>query len=96
MMALEHEQTIHPSEARRQYNREYMRRWRSDPQNLERERVNRQHSHYLRKVREATSDRPLCGFCHQRPPVCRVRRLDVVQGRRGGFVAVSVPYCGRC
>ncbi len=95
-MAFEREQVSPASEAKRQYNREYMRRWRSNPQNLERERVNRQHSYYSRKVREATSDGPLCGFCHQRPPVCRVRRLEVVQGRPGGFVEVSVPYCGRC
>ena len=99
-MAFKREQRSPETEERRRYNRDYMRRWRANPHNLKRERINRQHWHYLRKLRDAAmggyGEPPLCAFCHQRPPVCRVQRLEVVQGRPGGFVEVSVPYCGHC
>lgn len=97
-MALREQQVEH----RRQYNREYMRRWRANPHNRDRERINRQRWHYSRKLRDfevgrdGGADRPLCAFCHQRAPICRVPRLMVVEGRPGGFVEVNVLYCGQC
>lgn len=93
-------------EHRRQYNREYMRRWRSRPENLAREKMHRQGWYYARKLRSTLEDpdskptrhaaRPLCLLCRLRRSVCRVQRLVVVEGRPGGFVEISVPYCGVC
>lgn len=77
---------------RRRYNREYMRRWRADPRHRKRERANREHSQYLRKLRNAQLG-PLCGFCHQRRPKSKVLRLMPVER---GFITVLMPYCGQC
>lgn len=81
-------------ESKREYNREYMRRWRSDPAHRERERVSRVEWNYARKLRRPEAPaRPLCAFCHERAPVGQVARLVATPG---GFRAVRVPYCGQC
>lgn len=90
---------------RRRYNRLYMRRWRADPAHETRERAKRREWYYERKRREAgeilqpfTNYRgePVCGFCCKNPPVTRIARLRICEGRRGGYVEVLVPYCGEC
>ncbi len=84
-------------EEKRRRNREYMRRWRADPRNRDHERASRQRWHYERKLRAARRDeRPVCGLCHKRRPVCQVQRLLLVEDHPGGFVEVRVPYCGQC
>lgn len=80
-------------EARRLYNREYMRRWRADPHHRELERASRERGQDSRKFRKAAQGRRLCGFCHQRPPKEEVLRLFPAPT---GYVEVRVPYCGDC
>lgn len=80
-------------DARRRYNREYMRRWRTDPSHREDERERRERGQYSRKLQRVTQGRRLCGFCHQRPPKEEVLRLFSVPT---GYVEVRVPYCGDC
>jgi hypothetical protein len=83
-----------PYEVRRRRNREYMRAWRSQPENQERERQSRQRWHYHRKLREEEGARhPVCGFCHRREPIAEVVRLRPIPT---GYVQVLVPYCGEC
>jgi DNA-directed RNA polymerase subunit M/transcription elongation factor TFIIS len=87
-------------EAKRLYNREYMRRWRSDPQNRERDRVNRKEWYYERKERTVRSvdsgSRSMCGYCHIREAVFEATRLRPSDRDPAGFVEVRIPYCGKC
>jgi hypothetical protein len=77
---------------RREYNREYMRRWRADPRNWKRDRAQRQLQYQAKKLREAQQPaEPVCFNCgRQRPPV-RVERLDVYR-----WLPALVPWCGEC
>lgn len=92
-------------EERRRYNREYMRQWRSNPENRRRECTNRTRWDLQRKLQGAAADKasrphtngrgkPVCGFCHIRPPVRRVARLRILAS--GEFKSVRIPYCGQC
>ena len=82
------------SARRRRYSRDYMRRWRADPCNRNRERGMWQRWGFEQKCREASEPaRPVCALCHRRTPVMKVPRL---QPARGGYVEVLVPYCGVC
>lgn len=89
----------------RQYNREYMRRWRSDLRHQLRERHLREQWYFERKRRDAVREyRPytnahgdrVCGFCRRLPPVSEVVRLRISSAAPGGYVEVRVPYCGEC
>jgi hypothetical protein len=80
-------------EARRRYNREYMRRWRADPRHRNCERANRERWQHLRKFQDLVHGKRVCGFCHQRAPKEEVLRLFPVPK---GYVEVRVPYCGQC
>ena len=98
-------QTEEMLEERRRYNREYMRLWRSNPENRRRECVNRTRWDLQRKLHSAEAEkasRPhnngrgkaVCGFCHLRPPIRQVSRLRILAS--GEFKSVLVPYCGQC
>jgi hypothetical protein len=91
--------------ARRQYNREYMRRWRSDIRNYEKEQESRERAHFARKERDAleefpavtnTQDESVCGICRRLPAMCEVTRLRISSRTPTGFVEVRLPYCGQC
>lgn len=90
---------------RRQYNREYMRRWRMNPAHLMAEHTARQRAYQTRKERKAqfkpgehVNERgePVCAFCGMRPPVENVTRLQVCDLAPDGYVEVLIPYCGYC
>lgn len=90
-------------EERRRYNREYMRMWRSDPENRRRECLSRTRWDAHRKLQSTrvpanadmtTRGKPTCGLCHLRAPVCHVMRLRILPS--GEFKQVRVPYCGQC
>lgn len=92
-------------EVRRRYNREYMRRWRTDPRNRLRNLEDRMRWYYERKVRDAmrpgagpapVNGKSICGFCHRGLAVRQVARLQVSSGLLERFVEVVVPYCGVC
>jgi hypothetical protein len=92
-------------EVKRLYNREYMRRWRSDPRNRLRNLEDRMRWYYERKLRDALRPEPDpaahhhkrgCGFCHRRPAVRQIMRLQVSNGPLEPFIEVRVPYCGVC
>jgi hypothetical protein len=93
------------TEARRRYNREYMRRWRSDPRNYRREHECRERAYWRQKISRARSERRLyinrrgqavCGFCWKRPPVRMAERLRISEAARTGYVKVLIPCCGEC
>lgn len=94
-----------PCDEQRQYNREYMRRWRADPSHQAHERDKRQQWYYDRKLRKAqqncdpyTNDRgvTVCGFCRLRPSLETVVRLRICDSAPGGYVRIRMPYCGQC
>jgi hypothetical protein len=93
------------TKAHRRYKREYMRRWRSDPRNLERELHTRLRAELTRRVRPMYGERrlyfnrrgqPVCGFCWQRAPIKMQERLRVSEAARDGYVKVLIPCCGEC
>jgi hypothetical protein len=92
-------------EKRRRYNRDYMRRWRSDPTHIAREHEIRQQCYYGRKERAEKEKRPpftndqgepVCGFCRKNAPVTQIIRLRVCEEAPEGYVEVGIPYCGEC
>ena len=92
-------------EIKRRYNREYMRRWRADLRNYERERQRRERAHMDRKMRAAFEEDVLpryvqgqraCGICGRLPAKGSVIRLRICPWVRSGFVRVRLPYCGQC
>ena len=94
-----------PFGGRRQYKREYMRRWRADAGRHARERSKRKEWYHGRKSREGcqncgpgASDRGgrVCGFCRLRPSLKTVVRLQICESAPGGYVEVRIPYCGQC
>jgi hypothetical protein len=96
-------------ERRRQYNRNYMRRWRANPQHAQREGENRRRAYWRIKLsgadgadsvesRMSTTQKPqrnLCGFCGHRPSVTRISRLQI-STPSAAFVPIEIPYCGQC
>jgi hypothetical protein len=100
------QQTKEPQfDGRRQYKREYMRRWRTDPGHLAHERGKRKEWYHDRKSRGAQQNRspspsdcgePVCGFCRLRPSLKNVMRLQICDSAPGGYVKVRIPYCGQC
>jgi hypothetical protein len=92
-------------EKRRQYNREYMRARRANPDHKLNERQNRERSEYERKRHAASAakrtctngdGKSVCGLCGQRPSVVEVVRLEICETARAGYVEVRMPYCGQC
>jgi hypothetical protein len=91
---------------RRERGREFMRRWRSDPEHREVERERRDAGYVQKKVRSAERLRlrpytgihgqPLCGFCGLGRPVEIVERLRISQDCEEEYIKVFVPYCGHC
>jgi hypothetical protein len=90
---------------RRQYNREYMRRWRADIRNYERERDNRERAYVDRKRHKSYEGFPppmnaqresVCGICRRLPAKCSVTRLRASASTPSGFEEVRLPYCGQC
>jgi hypothetical protein len=91
--------------ARREYKREYMRRWRSDPDHQRQERLNREQWYQRRKehipkllphARSRRRSRPTCGICRKRAPVTEIVRLQIRDDAPGGYRQVRIPYCGEC
>jgi hypothetical protein len=74
----------------------YMRRWRRDPANREREAARRRSGYWERKLRSALApeppDRTSCHFCQFRA----VTTVDRLVPLDGDFVPMQVPYCGQC
>ncbi len=94
-------------EDKRRQNREYMRRWRTDPFHLAEEKAKRRERYYAvqkqRKIeRESSSPRVreqtarLCGFCFKRAAVRKIVRLRISDNAPDGYVKVRIPYCGHC
>jgi hypothetical protein len=93
-------------EERRRLNRDYMRRWRSDPRHRARERERSRFYSRERKGRAAgnccgppyTNARGelVCGFCLWRPAVEHVTRLRISESGPDEYVEVLIPYCGDC
>ena len=91
---------------RRERGREFMRRWRADPEHRDIEREKRDQGYIQKKLRSAerlrhrpytgTHGQPLCGFCGLGRPVEIVERLQISQDREEEYVKVFVPYCGHC
>ncbi len=97
-----HEESLR---AHRQYNRNYMRRWRADPSHRERENANRCRWACERKERVAQEPWPpftnwrgekVCGFCKKRPPKSEILRLKASPIVADQYVEVLIPYCGEC
>ncbi len=91
--------------ARSRYNREYMRHWRADPRNFERELHTRLRSQLTRRVRPMYGERrrylnrrgrPVCGFCWHRRPIKFQERLWISEKARNEYVKVLIPCCGEC
>jgi hypothetical protein len=92
-------------DARRRYNREYMRRWRADPQNCERERFTRLRAELQRRVRPMFGGRRLflnrrgravCGFCWRGQPIKMVERLRISETEAREYMKVQIPCCAEC
>ena len=88
---------------RRQNNREHMRRRRADPANCAREQEKRKAKQSAARradaSRSANAAQPMgrvCAMCHLRAAVEEITRLEPSTFRRGGYVQVRLPYCGRC
>ena len=89
-------------EDKRRYNREFMRRWRSDPFHRALERAKRRQRYHSRQKQSprrniAKNQNPnVCGFCWRRPAVSQIARLQMRDGGLPGYVQVRIPYCGEC
>lgn len=91
-------------EQKKRYKREFMRRWRANPQHRFRESLLRSQWNYERKKRQAeklsshmnSRGEIRCGICGKLPPVTEVVRLRVSECSPDGYVEVRVPYCGSC
>ena len=94
-------------EDRRKQNREFMRRWRTDPCHLEMERSQRRRRYYdVQKQRPnrgpgispqtTDNEKKRCGFCWKRPAVGKIVRLQVSESAPDGYVKMHIPYCGVC
>ncbi len=95
------------SEDKRQYNREFMRRWRADPLHAALEREKRRQRYYdgqkQRRLNRLVSSAQssgrkgkMCGFCWKRPAREKIVRLQVCERASDGYVKVRIPYCGEC
>jgi len=80
--------------------REYMRRWRTDPANRDRERLYEAGIRESRKLRDlqrdaarSTVNPKICGCCRRLKAVTKIERMRATEE---GFAPVVVPYCGQC
>ncbi|HVA16713.1 MAG TPA: hypothetical protein VMV59_03260 [Candidatus Dormibacteraeota bacterium] len=81
-------------ETERRYKREYMRRWRANPENRARVMAMRHRQCAKRKVeRSQEADAKVCAFCRTYAPVKRIERLITTSA---GFKAVYVMCCADC
>jgi hypothetical protein len=81
----------------RKRNREYMRRWRTLPENRAKERLRHSGSEWQRRLTDAMEVRRdaeirRCAYCHQ-SSVMMIQRLRATDN---GFKKVDLPYCGHC
>lgn len=90
---------------RNQYNREYMRRWRSTPNQKPRKkrclrgtnpRSTQGRFRPKSKIRAKNDGAPICGICRRLRAICVVTRLQLTQDTESGFRSVRIPYCGFC
>lgn len=86
-------------------HRDYMRRWRADPRNSERERLTRLRAEIERSVRPTLAGRRLfvtrrgravCGFCWRGLPVKIVERLQISETPAREYLKVQIPCCTIC
>jgi hypothetical protein len=81
----------------RRQNREYMRRWRTSPENRAKEKRRFAGMQWQRKL-ERASQQPRegeirsCAYCRQES----VMRIDRLRPTENGFKKVQLPYCGHC
>jgi len=81
-------------DAERRYKREYMRRWRANPENRARVTAMRHRQCAKRKVeRSREAGATVCALCRTHAPVKRIERLITT---RAGFKAVYVMCCADC
>jgi hypothetical protein len=93
------------ADAQRRRNREYMRRWRADPRNFERERLTRLQSELERRVHPrypgrrlfvTSRGRAVCGFCWRGLPIKMVERLRISETAASEYLRVQIPCCADC
>ncbi len=82
---------------RRRKNREYMRRWRTSPENRAKEKRRFAGMQWQRKLERATQqpregEIRTCAYCRQES----VMRIDRLRPTENGFKKVELPYCGHC
>jgi hypothetical protein len=90
------------TQKKREYNRRFMRRWRSDPAHQALERERRRQRYCLgpnsQRLHRSGAEVPppkgikKCRLC-SRPAAKEVTRLEAVGGR---YVEMRIPYCGIC
>ena len=80
----------------RRQNREYMRRWRTSPENRAKEKRRFAGMQWQRKLERETQQREgeirTCAYCRQES----VMRIDRLRPTENGFKKVELPYCGHC
>jgi hypothetical protein len=81
----------------RRQNREYMRRWRTSPENRAKEKRRFAGMQWQRKLERATQqpregEIRNCAYCRQES----VMRIDRLRPTENGFKKVELPYCGHC
>lgn len=90
---------------RNQYNREYMRRWRTTPKKKRNKKrcLRRKHTRSAQRglrtksrSRAQNSRAPICGMCKRVRATCVVTRFEITEETESGFRPVRVPYCGFC
>ncbi len=95
-----------PVEEKRRYIREYMRRWRSQPEHQQVEHRNRRRRCCReRKSRCAAGSThspgqstitSMCAICRKRPSVTTIVRLRLIDKSPYNYAEMRVPYCGEC
>lgn len=79
---------------RRREGREYMTRWRANPENRARLHAAAERQSAKRKeVHSQDGGAKVCAFCRRRTAVRRIERLITT---RDGFQAVLLPCCADC
>ncbi|MFZ0036362.1 MAG: hypothetical protein WAK91_03000 [Candidatus Acidiferrales bacterium] len=82
---------------RRKQNREYMRRWRTSPENRAKENLRVENMRWQRSLDKFTqlpsdAEKRRCAYCHHES----VMRIERLRATERGFKKVQLPYCGQC
>ncbi len=81
----------------RKQNREYMRRWRTSPENRAKENLRVENMRWQRNLEKLTqlprnAEKRRCAYCHHES----VMRIERLRATERGFKKVQLPYCGHC